>query len=100
MIFHQHAVYSFFFNLQIYLGFWRFASKYICYAKKMEIQHINRVIFAYAGILPFALLSNRTFAYFQITNFSLNQSSVAVQIDLYRNRSEAPKIGFLLPGSN
>ena len=90
-----------FFNLQIYLGFWRFASKYICYAKKMEIQHINRVIFAYAGILPFALflLFNRTIAYFQITNFSLNQSSVAVQIDLYRNRSEAPKIGFLLPGS-
>ena len=81
--------------------FWCFASKYICYAKKMEIQHINRVIFAYAGILPFALflLFNRTFAYFQITNFSLNQSSVAVQIDLYRNRSEAPKIGFLLPGS-
>ena len=74
---------------------------YICYAKKMEIQHINRVIFAYAGILPFALflLFNRTFAYFQITNFSLNQSSVAVQIDLYRNRSESPKIGFLLPGS-
>ena len=67
--------------------------------KKMEIQHINRVIFAYAGILPFALLFNRTFAYFQITNFSLNQSSVAVPIDLYRNRSEAPKIGFLLPGS-
>ena len=41
--FHQMQFIAFF-NLQIYLGqlgiFLSFASKYICYAKKMEIQHI------------------------------------------------------------
>ena len=69
----------------------------------MEIQHISRVVrkstFAmrYARILPFSLfcylIEPSLISKSEIS--SLNQSSVAVQIGLYRNRSEAPTIGLL-----
>ena len=69
----------------------------------MEIQHISRVMrkSTFCICLKHASYHFVWFCYLIEPSLiskseisSLNQSSVAVQIDLYRNRSEAPKIGF------
>ena len=74
----------------------RFKSKYICYARKMEIQHISRVMrkstfcicvkqasyhfLCFCSLIEPPLISKSVIS-------SCNQSSVAVQIGLYQNRS-------------
>ena len=69
----------------------------------MEIQHISRVMrkSTFCICLKHAFYHFLWFCYLIEPSLiskseisSLNQSSVAVQIGLYQNRSEAPKIGF------
>ena len=70
----------------------------------MEIQHISRVMrkATFCICVNYAFYHFLCFCYLREPSLiskseipSLNQSSVAVQIGLHRNKAEAQKIGFL-----